>query len=356
MEFLNNYYINKSNLLNNVAVIRKHLKPATKICAVVKANAYGVGMKEVVGIIRDYVDYYAVANINEALELREMDNEKEILVLGYVELKHLRCAIENNIGITVISKGYWDNVISYLKTENIQGLKVHIKINTGLNRFGLNEKEFEDCMKLFTDEVVNVVGCYTHFATKGDDRKFVEKQYNKFKHITQKLNDKVIRHCANSYAALNEQDKQLNMVRVGFNLYGMEENEFGLKPVVSIESKIINILNLRAGETVGYNRTFKANRDMKIAVIPIGYADGFSRNLSNNFSIFVNGKFAQVVGRVCMDICFVDVSDMQVAVGTKVEIMGEKISTTKYSNILNTSPYEILLNFNKIRANKIIVM
>ena len=355
MGFLNNYYINKTNLLNNIKIIRARLKPSTKICAVVKANAYGVGLKEVVSIIKDYVDYYAVANIDEALELRTLDNNKEILILGYVDLLDIREAVQNNLCVTIISKKYFVDLVNYLHDEKIKGLRVHIKINTGLNRFGLNIDEFEDCEKLLRDKSIEVVGCYTHFATKENDREFINEQFEKFVQVSRFLKPGIIKHCANSFASLNELDKQLDMVRVGFNLYGMEKNDFGLKPVVSIKSKIINILNLKAGETVGYDRTFTAANDMQIAVVPIGYADGFPRILSNKFKLFLSGRYVSVVGRICMDICFIDISGTSAKLGDAVEIMGENILTRNFSNILNTSSYEILLNFNKIRANRIIV-
>ena len=353
MESINTYYINKTNLINNIKKIKSRLNSKTKVCAVVKANAYGVGVKEVVSIIKDYVDYYAVANIKEAIEVRGLDQEKNILVLGFVRAEDLKIASEKNISITIISKEYLFYILKYLEDKNFK-IKVHVKINTGLNRFGFANEEIEKNIDLIKNNHIEIEGCYTHFATKEKDKNFIKIQFEKFRNAIQFFNNKVIKHCSNSYATLNNPEMQLDMVRVGFSLYGMEDNSFELKPVVSIKSKIINIIKLKKGETLGYDRTFVAEEETKIAVIPIGYADGFSRNLSNKFKLFLNGKFVSVVGRVCMDVCFVDIKNILVNIGDEVEIMGEKIQTINYCDILNTSSYEILLNFNKVRCNRII--
>ena len=357
MGYLNHYYINKNNLLKNIKIIKEKLNPETKLCAVVKANAYGVGVREVVSIVKDEVDYYAVANIEEALELRKLDKDKEILILGYVSFEDIELAVIHNLSITIISKEYFLGLTEHLKKFNLKSLKIHIKINTGLNRFGLSKTEFIRIIQILKEDesLFKFEGCYTHFATKSSDEEFLEKQFREFESVTKLCGKKVVKHCSNTYATLTHLEMQMDMVRVGFGLYGMEENMFGLQPVIKIESEIINILNLKVGESVGYDRTFRAKNNTKIAVVPIGYADGFSRNLSNNFELYVNGKFAKVVGRICMDICFIDVTNIDVKIGNKVEIMGEKISTTKFSNILNTSTYEILLNFNKMRCVRQIV-
>ena len=207
--------------------------------------------------------------------------------MGYINSSDLNIASQNNISISVGSYSQIEEVVE----RNIP-IKVHIQINTGLNRFGIRTiTEYKKCLKLIKGSLVEIEGVYSHFATKSQDVNFIYRQYlrfNQFKKIS--LEKKVIYHIANSYATNYSSKFHLDMVRTGFVLYGYAKNDLGNKPVLTIRSQIINVSNVRRGDTVGYDRTYVAQRNMRIAVVPIGYADGFNRRLSNKFSLTINNK------------------------------------------------------------------
>ena len=345
--------INKNNLINNVKIIKEKIGNK-KLCAVVKANAYGVGAENVVPIIKDLVDYYAVASLKEGVQVRELDKSKPILVLGYTPLSVIKLAIKYDLMLSIPNKQYVLDLISASKVVNLSKLKFHLQVNTGLNRFGVRLKEVKVIKKLCEQNNLQVVGIYTHFATKSRDLDFIDYQASNFEKVKKIWGD-AIYHCSNSYASLNKNIDFEQMVRVGFSLYGMDENNFGLKPVLSIKAKVVNVLTMDKGETLGYDRTFFADRKTKVAVISIGYADGFSRRLSNNFKVYINGKSVPIIGRVCMDVCFANVTGLKVSVLDNVEILGENVNLNYYANALNTSDYEVLLGFNHARANSVIV-
>lgn len=346
--------INKGNLINNLKVIKNKIGNK-KFCVVIKANAYGIGIKNIQPLISSFADYYAVANLKEGIELRNLDSKKPILILGHTPLSQIDYAIKYNLILSIPSKQYILDLIQLSKDLNLSSLSFHLQVNTGLNRFGVRPNEIKSIKKLCVKNNLNIIGIYTHFATKSKDLDYIDYQLSNFEEVKKLWGDGVIYHCSNSYATLNKDISMEQMVRVGFSLYGMECNSFGLKPILSIKAKVVNILTLNKGETLGYDRTFKANKKTKIAVVSIGYADGFSRRLSNNFKLYIKGKEACVVGRVCMDVCFLDVTGMNVNILDDVEILGNHINLECYANALNTSDYEVLLGFNSIRAEVVII-
>ena len=347
------YIIDSKILINNVKNIRKQLNKRVKLCAVVKANAYGMGIKNITNIIKDYVDIFAVACIKEAIELRELNNDCEILILGVVDVKDYDMCVKNNFIISISN-------IEQLKRVNDVNLKFHLQVNTGLNRFGFKSiTEFNKAIKFISKNKLNLNGVYSHFATKSQDIQFMKRQFlrfNQFKKLVKSPN--VIFHIANSYATISNERYQLDMIRSGFLLYGDIENKIGNKCVLSIKSKIINIININKGESVGYDRTFISNKKMIIGVVPLGYADGFDRRLSNNFSVLINGYKCKVIGNICMDVFMVDLTTCGGVVGDEVVLLGHqgkyKISLNDYAKTLNTSPYEVLLKFNYKRMNYIV--
>ena len=353
MKIFNEYIVDSKELINNVKNIKKHLNNDVKFCAVVKANAYGLGLKNITNIIKDYVDIFAVACIKEAVELREINNDCEILILGVVDIEDFDFCAKNNLTISITNNEQLRNV----KDIN---LKFHLQVNTGLNRFGFKSiSEFNKALRYIEKNRLNLQGVYTHLATKASDIQFMNKQlikFNQFKKLVKKEN--VVFHIANSYATIHNKKFQLTMVRNGFLLYGGMENDIGNNCVLAIKSKLINIFEIKRGETVGYDRTFMANRKMTIGVVSIGYADGFDRRLSNNFYVLINGNKCKVIGNVCMDVFMVDLSECNCCMGDEVIILGkqgkEKITLNDYAKALNTSPYEVLLKFNYRRMNYIV--
>lgn len=355
---LNDYIINKTALLGNMEKIRRYIGYSTKLCAVVKADAYGLGVKNVCPIINDEVDYYAVVSVMEALELRKIVKQKPILVLGACNLNYANECAKNDIDLTISSI----DEVKFLN-ENLESvLKVHLKINTGMNRYGIDT--IKDLKKIISEiengHKIIVEGVYTHFATKASDVDFIEKQYKKFEKMIKIVPySNLIVHCASSYVATTDKLKLCNMVRIGFSLYGDLYERLNIKNVVSVKARVTFVHTISAGESVGYDRTFIAKHRTKIAVCSMGYADGFARNLGNNFRVIINGQFAHVVGRVCMDCFMIDVTNIRgVFVGSGVTVLGEdgenKITLSDIGKAISFSPYEVLLNFRKRRMNVVV--
>ena len=347
-----NYIIDRSHLIHNIKCIKSLLNNNTKLCAIVKANAYGVGVKQVCECIIDYVDYLAVASVIEAREIRQFEALKPIVVLGEVDDSDISYCVSHNVDISISSV---DRLRRIIKVLDNCTLNIHVKIDTGLNRYGI--KEISQLKKIIAickkSKCINLCGLMTHFATKSSDIDFVDTQYNKF--ITfAKLTPNAICHCANSYATIHDQKYHLDMCRVGFYMYGMTESECqDLLPVVSIKSKIMYIHNVKKSETIGYDRTFVADKDMTVAVVGMGYADGLNRRLSNNFCLLVKGEYVPIVGNICMDCCMVDCTGLKIHEGDLVTILGDddnkKITLCDHAKSAGTSEYEILLKFNQHR-------
>ncbi len=341
MEYYTTYKINKSSILKNVEEIKKNLSSTAKLCAMVKANAYGHDMKTVCKILKDKVDFFGVANVSEAKTIRTFDKETKILIVGKTDKTSYNWCAKNSVSLTFSND--FDLPDKPLKAK----LNFHLKIDTGLSRFGFTTKKEITLFLAKASKIknLNLEGCFTHFATKENDIDFVLKQYIKFRRLTQNLPKNVIFHCSNSFASINLPALKLDMVRVGFALYD------SLKSACTIKTKIINIKQIKKGATVGYDRTFRAEKDTTIAVLPIGYADGLSRSLSNNFNLYLNGNYVKIVGNICMDVCFIDITKIDANLYDEVEVLGKHITLLDYANKLNTSKYEIMLKFNHARMN-----
>ena len=355
MKCYNEYIVNVKKLKQNYLNIRKNLSNNTKLCAIVKANAYGIGSETVCKSLYGFVDFFGVATLQEALTIRSYDKDTNILVLGQVDSEEIGVCSDNNISVSISSYSQLQEISKIDKK-----IQIHIQVNTGLNRYGIRSiVEFKKALKIVDNNVnLNLQGVYSHFATKEKDRLFINIQFYKFLQFKNLVKDRnVLCHIANSYATNVSHKYQLDMVRNGFALYAGCDKTYQ-SSVLTIKSRIVHINYIKKGDTVGYDRTFTAKNKMKIAVIPLGYADGFDRRLSNNFSVIINNKKCHVVGLVCMDSFMVDVSDIDVEVGDEVLILGQSkdlaITLEDYAKALSTSPYEILLKFNYKRMNYIV--
>ena len=357
MNSFNDFIIDTKVLKQNALNIKNLIGNNVKLCAVVKANAYGIGVNTVCKTVQNIVDFYAVANLKEALNIRVFDKKTKILILGLVKKEYLKICSENNISISICSleqlENYFDNIDSLIN--------VHLQINTGLNRFGFRSlNEFKKAIKILNlNKNCNIEGIYSHFATKENDVFFIKKQYIRFVQFKKCIkNPNVISHIANSYATIYDNKFHNDMIRTGFLLYGAMKNNIGNKLILSIKSHVVHIFNVRKNDTIGYDRTFKAKNNMKIAVVPIGYADGYDRRLSNKFYVLIKGCKCPIVGMICMDVMMVDISDLNINLGEEVVLLGkqkeEYISLQDMASILNTSPYEVLLKFQYKRMNQIV--
>lgn len=355
------FIVTKENILHNFNQI-KNCVGNTKICAVVKANAYGIGVKETVKVLSGKCDFFAVSNCVEAREVRKIDKETPILVLMPIINSQIKYCSENNISITVQNS---QELLQYSKLN--LPLKVHIKINSGLNRFG--EKSIKDFLVmqeiLLSYPNINFEGIFTHFASADrQDETFFNMQFEIFKKYLELIYPEFnpIRHCCNTAGALKGGEKLLDMVRIGKGLYGYnpisEIKHIQFKPVLEISTRILNIFEVSEGEFIGYNTNYKTKHNMRIATIQIGFADGFKRCFSNKGKVIINNTYCNIVGNVCMDSCMVDVTHLiNLKIGDKAIILGKskdcQICAAYLAELANTTIYEILCTIHTKRIKYI---
>ncbi len=362
--------INLSNLKKNYINIKRKVKDV-KIMAVVKADAYGHGMKEVVKSLNSLnekrPDYYAVAIPDEAVELRKLRIKQPILVFEPFIKDEVDLIFKYNLTATVFENSHL-SLISHAqnnfnkKNKKKVKARVHIKVDTGMNRLGVRYNEaYNFIAKLSRNKNFIIDGVYTHFATSDEkDKSFASLQLKRFDDLLNLLKMNKINyglaHTANSGAILDIPEAYFDMVRPGISLYGyypsLETSEsINLKPVMSLVSYVASIKKVEKGETVSYGRIFKANKKTSIISVPIGYADGFNRNLSNKAFGIIKDKLYPQVGRVTMDRIMFDINNDEVKCGDQVILIGSRkdvsIDAWDWSKILNTIPYEVTCNISK---------
>jgi len=351
--------INLENLNTNFLNIRKKVK-TSKVLAVVKANAYGHGVKEIVtslNTLEKKPEYFGVAISDEGVEVSKLKVQQPILIFEPLSLFNIEEIVKYKLIPTVFDESHIE-----LLEKTKKKVRVHVKIDTGMGRLGVNYSEavsfIEKASKL---ENIIVDGIYTHFATSDAiDKEFANKQLLRFKEIIKTLKEKKINyglaHCANSGAILDMPDSYLDMVRPGISLYGyypsLETSEsIKLKPVMSIESKVASVKEFPEGESVSYSRLYFTDKKTKIISVPMGYADGYNRNFTNKTECIIKGKKYKQAGRVTMDRIMFDVGLDNIKVGDDVILLGSsgklKIDAWDFSKIINTIPYEITCNISK---------
>ena len=352
--------VNLANIRYNVSAMRSALPQGTRFLGVVKANAYGHGALPCArAVLEAGADYLAVACLSEAVELRDGGITAPILILGVTPHEHAEMLAEYGITQSVSSLEY----ARRLSRTLTRPLKVHMKLDTGMSRTGFNTThadrffEIEEALRLPNLEYE---GVFTHFAVSdcpGDG--FTEVQYERFVKTVERA-ERVwgrrfaIRHCANSGAMINHRDYALDMVRPGVMTYGMypglERGGIYLRPAMQVKSHIYDVTEHYPGDTVSYGRTFTAERRMRLAVVPIGYADGLHRALSGKIDMLIHGKRCRQVGRICMDMCMVDVTDIaNPRRGEVVTVIGtdgnETILADELAEKAGTINYEITCDF-----------
>ena len=340
--------VDLDHLKYNVELAHSEFK--RPLMAVIKADAYGHGYKEVASFLKDidYIEMFAVATLQEAIELRELGINKGILILGAIPTskEDIDLAIKYDISLTMVSVAYL-KLLDHLIDKG-QTLKVHIKLDTGMHRIGLMSKdELSTLLELVDPDKFNVEGIFTHFATADGDDVAFEKQRSLFYEMIGNCKFKYI-HCCNSAAMTYHHDEKSNMGRLGITMYGCSPNgeeETKFKQVMSLYTKVAMIKKIPAGDRVGYGLTYTAKEDEYIATLPIGYADGFIRK-NQGRKVYINGKYYEIVGRVCMDQMMVRV-DENVKIGDQVEIFGEHISLESMAKDLDTISYEVLCLISK---------
>ena len=365
--------ISKSALLNNVAEIRKSLSPKTKFMAVVKANAYGHGLLEVVNVIKNKVDYFAVYDLGDAILLRSKKITKPILTLGRVLPEQINIAIKNNIEVTVST---FDILESAKKISGEKKLMVHICADTGLGRDGFVAADLKKLIELLKNKNlqknIEVIGLCSHFASS-DDAGFdfyttsQIMELKKWQRALAEIGLKPIIHQGASAASLNGVAKDFDIARIGLSLYGLwpseevkirNKNQSNLLPVLSWRVRISEVKNMPKGSAISYGCTHILQRDSKVAVLPIGYFDGILRVSSNKSQVLIKGKKVSQIGRVTMNLIVLDVTDVKVKEGDEATIIGtdgkEYISAEDWADWSQTSNYEIVTKINPSLKRKVV--
>jgi len=357
--------INLDNLANNMKEIRRLTDEKAQITAVIKADGYGHGAKYIAQtLLENGADRFAVAVLDEALELRNYGITVPILVLGYTQPERAKAIVENNIEQAVYSYEL-AKALSDEAVEQNKEVKIHIKVDTGMGRIGFRceESAIEYIKKIHELPNLTIEGMFTHFAIADEkDKTFTEEQFSKFMWIANRLEEEGIKislkHCGNSATIIDLPKMHLDMVRAGIILYGLapsqdvELEKINLKQVMSLKVRITHVKEINPGESVSYGRKFIASRKSKIASLPIGYADGYTRMLSGKAEALVNGIKVPVVGRICMDQCMIDVTGIEdVKVGDEVVLFGEQngsfISIDEIAEKLGTINYEVVCMIGK---------
>ncbi|MHB9946801.1 alanine racemase [Clostridium botulinum] len=356
--------IDLDNLQHNLKQIKK-ICGNKEIIGVIKANAYGHGAMEIAPtLLENGVSRLAVAVLSEAMELRMSGVKEPIMILGYTPWALGDMLLDNDIEQSVYS--YNDALeLSKIAVLKRKILKIHIVVDTGMGRIGFlpTKESVEDVYKISKLPNIEIEGIFSHFSSADEsDKDYTFYQMNKYNAFINKLEEKniqvPIKHIANSAAIIDLENAHLDAVRAGIIMYGyypsnyVLRNNINLKPVMSLKTSIVHIKKVSSGEYISYGRTFKTKRESIIATLPIGYADGYNRLLSNKGKVIVNGKLAPVIGRVCMDQCMIDVTFIEnLKVGDVVTIMGEEngVSYTAedIASQIGTISYEVICNVNK---------
>ncbi len=332
-----NMYISKFKIIKNLNNIKKINE---NIICVLKDDAYGLGIKNILPILMEQnIQKIAVAFISEALNAYEIMKKHnkivEIMTLNYVEKERLEEAIEKNIEITVYSIQQLIEYVDYMKSidRNLNDLKIHLKLNTGMNRLGFDEDELDQLINIILNEKLSIKSIFTHIAS-AENIIFTENQLNKFDRMLNILKLKNIQFeytHAQASPLLFEYDKKYNYdyARIGMAIYGLQplKKKSELENPITLITKIVHIRDVIKGEKVSYGNK-KIDKDIKIAVVPIGYAHGLQKQIENSKSyVLIRGEKAYITGEICMDMILVDVSDIKdVSLNDEVVILGNQVS------------------------------
>lgn len=357
---------------HNFQAVKRAVRPGTSVCCVVKADAYGHGA---VRMAREYealgADWFAVSNLEEALQLRLSGITKPVLVLGFTPAEEARSLAEHGISQCVYSSEYARALSQYAEKAGVS-VKIHVKVDTGMSRLGFcfqdidrNEAAVEEIAKICALPGLYPEGIFTHFAVSDcgvDGDAFTMRQFGCFKEMIESLLRRGIafdvRHCANSAAVFDYPLSHLDMVRAGIVIYGLSpsgelRNSPDLKPVLSLRSVVSHVKTLQPGATVSYGRDFTVQKAMKVATVPAGYADGYPRSLSpGGAQVLIHGQRCPILGRICMDQLMADVTALeQVQIGDIVTLIGkdgnEQITADELAACEGTINYEVVCGVSK---------
>ncbi|MEI5994615.1 alanine racemase [Candidatus Enterococcus mansonii] len=353
--------IDTQAIMDNVSNEIKRMPQGTELFAVVKANGYGHGAVQTAKAARMAgATGFCVAMLDEAIELREAGIVEPILILSVVDVSYIDLLLKYDLSVTAATQEWLEKAIKQLSVIKAElPLKIHIKVDTGMGRIGFTTPIATKQAVALVQSTEGLIweGLFTHFSTADEkDDRYFEKQNSRFKEVVAEFAElpKYV-HVSNSAAALWHPDSIGNMIRFGIAMYGLNPSGnhlpevYPLKPALSLESKLIQVKELPANEGIGYGNTYTTTETEWIGTVPIGYADGWLRHLQG-FSVLVNGKKCEIVGRICMDQCMIRLPE-ETAVGTKVTLIGQEqgteISMQMVADKLETIHYEVACTFSQ---------
>lgn len=348
---------------HNIIQINSLLKNGAQSIGVIKADAYGHGAPVIARTLMPYVGMFALSEIDEVIQLYEQGIQKDCLILGYTPPQYTEDLLACNAIQTVFSYEYAQQLYEYAQKMK-KPLRVHIKLDTGMSRLGFSAQD--DCSisatvqqiaqmyRDFSDYLI-FDGIFTHFACSDQpENAFTGEQFDHFCKVTEQLAAQNVsfraRHVCNSAGIINHPQMHLDMVRPGIILYGLKPDpqtkDIGLRPALTLKTVVSQVHQIAPGTTVSYGRTFTAKKKMTIATLPVGYADGYSRLLSNTGQVLIRGQRANIIGRICMDQCMIDVSELpSVQRGEPVTLIGtdgtEQITADEIADKMHTINYEV---------------
>jgi len=377
MRFTNSWIeISRSSLIHNLKVFKKIIGPKVMLMPVVKSNAYGHGLVEVAKICDHAAEVFAICTVNleEALALRQHKIKKPILVLSFYDLdkKTIAEAVKQKISLVVYREdqiNFINNLAAGLKLK----AKVHLKIDTGTSRLGALPADAGRFISLIDKKPYLIFeGLFSHYASAEEPgQAYTKEQTAKFYQLIQRLEALKIflplKHLACSAAILTNSDYHFDAVRLGLSLYGLWSLEDGhkirkkyqLRPALSWKTRIMQIKQLPKNSFVGYGRTYRTKNEIRLAILPVGYWDGFDRGLSNQGGVLIGGKKCNVLGRVCMNLIMVNISETRAKVGDEAVLIGRQgrqiITADDLAIKLGTINYEVVTRLNPLIARKIVI-
>ena len=347
--------VNLKAIISNLNYFRSFMKPETKLVCMIKADGYGAGAVELAKTLQDHnVDYLAIAVADEGAELRKNGIKSNIIVMN-PEMSSFKTLFDNRLEPEVYSFRMLDSLIKAARKEGFTNYPIHIKLDTGMHRLGFNPETDMPLLieKLKGQSALIPRSVFSHFVGSDSDGfdDFSAKQFELFEKGSKQLQDafqhKILRHINNSAGIMHFPERQLDMCRLGIGLYGIDRDNNIINNVSTLKTTILQLRHVPKEDTVGYSRKGTLAHDSVIAAIPIGYADGLNRHLGNrNCYCLVNGKKAEYVGNICMDVALIDVTGIDCKEGDIVEIFGDNLPVTVLSDKLGTIPYEVLTSIS----------
>lgn len=371
----------KENIKNNIREVKNNLHKNTKLCIAVKADGYGCGAIETAKIAeQEGVEYLAIATTQEGIELRKNNIKSKLLLLSLCTPSEFQDLIDFDITPLVFDSEYIDELKKHVKNNNKSNFEVFLAIDTGMGRIGCYSDEAPSlAQKINNQNILKLSGVITHFAVSDsiteENQNYTRKQYNDFISAIENIKkigiNPGICTCSSSAALFAFPEMQMDMVRPGIVIYGYYPDEvtkeylhnqgidINLKPVMQLETAVVSIREIKKGTSISYGRTWIADKDTNIAVLPIGYADGLLRRNSPNMKVTINGKEYPICGRICMDQCMIDIglNNKDVKRWDKVIIFGPKQQealqdAADIAKMTNTIPYEIITSVSAKRVQK----